>query len=178
MIPIRQARKLLGLSQKGLGAIVGFNHTAICRWENGDSKPPCDIHLYISQLAEEQVKESAFQRATLELLQVRGYWSRRMPGAPVIHGAGDNKRFAQSPIAGCPDIMLFLKTQPSQCAFLELKVGRGKVSENQQKWIEEMTVRRVPVAVCRTLDHVEEALNKWEQQAFDTGGVSYSTLIW
>lgn len=58
--------------------------------------------------------------------------------------------------AGFPDILLI--KEGGSCALIEVKAGKGRLSEPQKEWSDWFGVRSVPYAVCRGVGDTEAFL--------------------
>jgi hypothetical protein len=67
------------------------------------------------------------------------------------------KRMGVAP--GAPDILFVFPY--SRCAFLEIKAGRGRPSENQKAVFDHFYKWRVDYAVVRSLDEAKAVLEQW-----------------
>jgi hypothetical protein len=97
--------------------------------------------------------EGQIKRSILEYLSNRGIfcWINQSVG---LRGRKNNSRFSGN---GTSDILGIF--QGSLLA-IEVKTKTGKVSERQQKFIDEINSRGGIAGVCRTIDDVEELLKR------------------
>jgi hypothetical protein len=102
--------------------------------------------------------ESAVLDAVLQALAVHpavgGFW-RQNTGAFAI-GEGRNRRFVRFGPKGSPDIHGYLKN--GRALFVEVKRPSGRVSPEQQAFIERATANGAMAFVARSVDDVWNGL--------------------
>lgn len=104
--------------------------------------------------------EQAFQRAVAAFLDVAlphdCYWTA------IGHGGGGELRGAilkgMGLKAGCPDVLI---VHGGKAHFIELKAPRGSLSPAQKLAHMAITEAGATVAVCKTLEQIEAALDGW-----------------
>lgn len=116
-------------------------------------------------MTEAQEQKFLFQWAMLA--------EREYPDIQLLHhipnGGKRNAREAaslkkQGVKAGVPDLCLPVARDGYHGLYIELKVGRNKTSENQNKWLEMLMKQKYRVAVCygwrEAADIIEDYLSK------------------
>jgi len=99
------------------------------------------------------VLEADFQRTVLEFLRKNHIEHWRMPIGPVLKKGGT--QWASNPLKGFPDIAGILKKgQPGKFWALELKTPTGRLSFEQQAWLERLTAAGASAAVVTNLVEV------------------------
>lgn len=108
---------------------------------------------------EELLQESVCQH--LDLLERTGrlLWFH-VPNSGMHHVSFRVKMKRLGLRSGVPDLCIIPKIGP--VLFIELKSEDGRVSEEQEAWLEKLPLFGCPVAVCRSLDEVRQFL-------FETG---------
>jgi len=108
-------------------------------------------------------EEERLQRAVINWLHANftpdelffyAVWNQNARDA--IEGA---KRKAMGVRAGVSDIMFIMKN--GMTAAIELKAGKGRVSDSQQGFLEMLAKRGCRNAVCRSGEEVEATLRSW-----------------
>ena len=79
-------------------------------------------------------------------------------GNPRAMRVWRQKQLAKGMRPGTPDILLFHR---GKAFAIELKWGQGRVSSAQEICHEDLAYAEVPVAVCRSLDDVYNAVTGW-----------------
>lgn len=60
---------------------------------------------------------------------------------------------------GVPDLVILLPN--AGVGFIELKAGKGSLSEHQQQWRDDLRARGYAWAEARSLEEVEDILGRW-----------------
>ena len=101
------------------------------------------------------IQESVCQYLALQERQGRLLWfavpnggSRNLLEAVNLKRQGTRK--------GIPDLVVIPKVGP--VVFIELKSASGRMSKEQSAWLESLPLFGCPVAVCRSLDEVQQFL--------------------
>lgn len=74
------------------------------------------------------------------------------------HGA---RMKAQGLRSGVPDLMLAWPTDSSPGLFIEMKSKKGRISENQEKWIGRLQAAGYQVAVCYGADEAIKTIERY-----------------
>lgn len=108
---------------------------------------------------EAQIQRSVVAFLALQESMGRLLWFAVPNGGQRHPGAGFNLK-RQGMRRGIPDLVVVPKVGP--VCFIELKSEDGRVSEEQEAWLEKLPLFGCSVAVCRSLDEVRQFL-------FETG---------
>ncbi len=112
--------------------------------------------------------EKDIQRAIVAYLRLARIFVAAIPNGAVL--AGDAKRRAiqsnalkrSGMVPGVADLMLIQRTADgSRVGFFEVKREGGKMSPEQILFSDQCTDWRIPFAVVRSIDDVEESLRAW-----------------
>jgi len=114
------------------------------------------------ELRQPKVKESELQAACLQWLKVRGVLHWRMSLGPILHQRAGNAFWRKNPLKGFPDIAGVLKRQhPGVMFAIELKARGGRISPEQQAWIDMLNKAGAKAAVVRSMSELYEVMKLW-----------------
>ena len=104
------------------------------------------------------------------LFQWAGYASKATPELDLLYHIpnggkrdyGTAKRLkAEGVKAGVPDICLPVPSGKYHGLYIELKAGRNKTTENQDKWLEALSLQGYFTAVCYGWNEAREVIIKY-----------------
>ena len=87
-----------------------------------------------------------------------------IPNGGKRHPAVAKKLKAEGVKAGVPDLFLPVARGGWHGLFIELKVGRNKLSEAQEKWHQWLDDEQYKVAICRSFDEVVNEIAEYLNQ--------------
>jgi len=99
-------------------------------------------------------KEGDIQRAILEYLSLKGYYSWRNYVGPIVHGSGKDRRMSANPARGMPDIMGIMPDGTGRLFAIEVKTKKGIVSAHQKERILALNAAGALAFIARSLDDV------------------------
>lgn len=115
-----------------------------------------------------KIKESDLLAFTLQSLQLAGIVHWRVNNAPGLFNRGGKVMFKKSPLKGFPDVGGIM---PNGRFFaIELKVPKGKLSPEQEKWITQINHTGGMAVVLRDPESILEfviAVKKMNGQSKD-----------
>lgn len=106
--------------------------------------------------------EELLQRAVVQLLAARKVDRNRFFAVPNGEKRGKataGRLKAQGVLAGVPDLVFILSD--GRIAFIELKARNGRLSPAQSAYMDWCVERKIPHAVCASIDDVDAALRTW-----------------
>ena len=87
-----------------------------------------------------------------------------IPNGGKRHPAVAKKLKAEGVKAVVPDLFLPVARGGWHGLFIELKVGRNKLSEAQEKWHQWLDDEQYKVAICRSFDEVVNEITEYLEQ--------------
>ena len=66
----------------------------------------------------------------------------------------------QGVVAGIPDLCVV--APKGKCYFLEIKIPRGRFSDDQDKIMATLWHMQVPVSICRSIDEARSLFKRWK----------------
>lgn len=112
------------------------------------------------------IKEAGVQRMIRQYLAARGIESVHIPNGAVLAGDAKARGMQMNALKraglmlGFPDLLLFHKD--GRIAFIEVKSEGGRVSDDQKTCHAWMTSLGHKIAVCRSVEDVQETLERWQ----------------
>ena len=105
--------------------------------------------------------EAELQKTVAQFCDFMGYlW---------FHPANEAKRSvklasmlkAQGLKSGVPDVCILEPRKDKHGLFIELKVGKNKPTEEQERWLKRLSERGYVVAVCYTAEHAIRIIQEY-----------------
>lgn len=109
--------------------------------------------------------ETRLQRDMRKFLALRGFRTVAVPNGAILSGDAKSRAIQMANLKrdgltpGFPDLIVFGKG--GLVGFIEVKVEGGRQSASQvecERWLNEFGQ---PVAVCRSLEDIDETLRRW-----------------
>lgn len=101
------------------------------------------------------MSERDIQRAIVDWLELWGFCCWRVYLGPRMIG---KQLMAKNPMAGFPDIAGVFSD--GRLFVIEVKSRRGRLSDDQERWLERLSARNVLAIVARSVADVERAFEK------------------
>lgn len=103
------------------------------------------------------MKETEIMREAIELFRMHGILAWRNHTQAVIRGGGNQPLiFAKNQNAGSPDI--FAVTKSGRLAGIEVKTPKGRLTESQVTWLNNLRSRHCITAVIRSIGEAFDML--------------------
>lgn len=106
-------------------------------------------------------KEADLLKQVIQYLKFAGIWFKRVQVGPTPRSRNGITVFTPSTMTGMPDIIACIHGR--LCA-MELKSQRGKLSEAQEKTLNEMALAGAKVIVAHSLDEIIEFIRQAKQE--------------
>ena len=102
-------------------------------------------------------RESDLQSAAMRFLKSYGILHWRMPVGPVVHrfgkGSSVKEIWKKNPLKGFPDVAgVFTKKYPGRFFVLEFKTEKGRLTPEQEAWIDNLARAGCACGVVRKID--------------------------
>lgn len=92
-------------------------------------------------------------------------------GIPIVHIPNEGKRSVATGIQlkrmglqrGFPDLFIPLARRDYHGLFVEMKYGKGRLSEPQKEWLSRLNQEGYAVCVCYSADEAIDKINKYRE---------------
>lgn len=103
-----------------------------------------------------KISEHQLQTLLKNYLEAKGWYCMRLNSGKFAVGEGASRRFINGQLAGTPDLLCI---KDGRATFVEVKVGRNKLTFMQEQKISELKGHGCDTIVAYSIEDLQKGLN-------------------